>query len=220
ESKSNYNLKQIKTIIFDLGGVIFTDGSMLAIKKIINALHLNKCDSDIIERCFSNEPGDIGRKIRLGLISYKQFEDELASRLGLFKSKKKKMLRHLWFSSYVPNFLMRKIIKKLSKRYRLIIFSGNVQKRIEYLKKRFKIFKYFDDEIYSYDYQMNKRDIELYEELLNHINCNPSEALLIDDGINNIKRAESVGLHGIHYTYTEKLVEDLREFGIEIRIKY
>ena len=32
---------QIKTIIFDFGGVLFTDGTWAAIKKIKNALHLN-----------------------------------------------------------------------------------------------------------------------------------------------------------------------------------
>ncbi|MHA1150681.1 MAG: HAD-IA family hydrolase [Promethearchaeota archaeon] len=206
----------IKTIIFDLGGVVFTDGSILAIKKIKNALHLKKEDEKAIEECFSNDPGAMGQLIRLGLISLREFEEQFAKKLNLSK-KKKKMIRHLWFSSYVPNFFMAKLLKQLSSKYRLVVFSGNVRERIEYMKKRYhKIFKYFDDAVYSFNYQKNKRDMTFYEDLLNHIDCAPEQAILIDDSINNIHRAKALGMDGIHYSYTEKLIKDFEKKGIKV----
>ena len=208
---------KIKTIVFDLGGVVFTDGSMLAIKKIKRALRLKNEDLEILEECFDNEPGSMGRLIRLGLITFDEFVDKFAKKLNLPKSKKNK-IRDLWFSSYVPNYLMKKIIERLSKNYRLVIFSGNVKERIKYLKKRYhKIFKHFDDAVYSFDYQKNKRDLSFYRELLNHIKCDPSEAIFIDDSWNNIERAESLGLNGIHFSYTEQLLDDFEQYGIELK---
>ena len=207
---------QIKTIVFDFGGVLFTDGSLVAIKKIQRAFKLKECDTEDIMDCFSNEPGAIGNLIRLGKISLEEFEDGFAERLGLTDSQKR-TLRHHWFSSYVPNYLMKKVVKKLAKDYNLIAFSGNVRERIEYLRKRFrKMFKYFDDEVYSFDYGQQKRNIEFYEILLDHLDCKPEEALLIDDSPRNIRIARSIGMHGIRYSYTEQFLDELKDYGIEL----
>lgn len=216
--KAQVNKPTIKTIVFDLGGVIMTDGSMLAVKKIKNALQLRKEDEQAIEECFSNDSGAMGQLLRLGLLTLSEFEDEFARKLSL-SNKQKKMIRHLWFSSYVPNFFMTKLLKQLSKQFRLVIFSGNVRERIEYMRKRYhKVFKYFDDAVYSFDYQKNKRDMAFYDELLTHLDCKPEEALLIDDSVNNISRAKAFGMDGVHYAYTEKLIKDFDKKGIKVHL--
>ncbi len=208
----------IKTIIFDFGGVIFTDGSWAAVKKLKNALRLQDEDCTILEECFSNEPGAMGQLLRLGLITLDEFLDRFIEKLGLKKSKKK-LIKNLWFSSYVPNYNMRKIIKKLSKNYRLVAFSGNVKERIEYLEKRYDILKFFNDRVFTFDHQKNKRDLEIYYELLEHIDCDPSEAVLIDDSWNNINRAKKVGLHAIYFAYTKQFLKDLDKLDIKVEIK-
>ncbi|MFW9989757.1 MAG: HAD-IA family hydrolase [Candidatus Odinarchaeota archaeon] len=98
------------------------------------------------------------------------------------------------------------------------MFSGNIKERIEYLNEKYDFLKYFDDTVFSFDYHQNKDDIEFYEELTKHLKCDPSEALLIDDEKKNIKIARSLGFKGIHYYYTEKLIEDLKNYGINIEI--
>ena len=211
------NIGHIKTIVFDFGGVIFTDGSWMALKKIRNTLRLKDEDYKLLKECFSNEPGDSGRLIRLGLITLDEFLDRFIEKLNLPKSKKKK-IKHLWFSSYVPNYNMRKILKLLSKKYRLIAFSGNVRERIDYLDKRYNILKYFDDMVFTFDYQKNKRDLLFYEELLDHLDCEPSEAVLIDDSWNNIHRAEQVGMKSVHFSYTKKLLRELEKIDVKINI--
>lgn len=210
-------IKQIKTIVFDFGGVIFTDGSWMARKKIRNAFRLKDEDVELLKECFTNEPGDMGQLIRLGLISLDEFLDKFITKLNLPKSKKK-LIKHLWNSSYVLNYKMRKVLKRLSKKYRLVAFSGNVRERIEYLEKRYNILKYFDDMVFTFDYQKNKRDLELYRELLEHIDCEPSEAVLIDDSWNNVYRAEEVGMKGVVFSYTKKLLRDLEKIDIKIKI--
>jgi len=220
ESELN-SLKEtpIKTIVFDFGGVIFTDGSWAALKKIKNTLRLKEEDIEALEECFGNEPGAMGQLLRLGIISLDEFLDRFVKKLGLKKSKKK-LIKNLWFSSYVPNYNMRKIIKKLykTKKYRLVAFSGNVRERIKYLEKRYDLLKFFDDKVFTFDYQKNKRDMEFYSELLLHVDCDPSEAVLIDDSWNNISRAQKVGMKAIHFAYTKKFLKDLKKLDIEINL--
>ncbi|MBY9007068.1 MAG: HAD-IA family hydrolase, partial [Candidatus Lokiarchaeota archaeon] len=120
--------------------------------------------------------------------------------------------------SYVPNYRMMKLVKNLSKNYRLVIFSGNVKERIEYLEKRYHFLKYFDETVFSFDYNINKQKLDFYYELLAHIDCKPEEAILIDDSWDNIRRAKKVGLNGVYFLYTKQLLKTLKKFGIKIKL--
>jgi len=114
---------------------------------------------------------------------------------------------------------MHELIKKLKgQNYRLIIFSGNIRERITFLDKRYGFSKYFDDYLYSFDYEINKDDIRFYKELLKHINCEPNEAILIDDEKKNINYAHSIGLNGILYYYTQHLVDELRKYNVNVNM--
>jgi len=208
-------MNNIKTIIFDLGGVYFTPGSFLAIEKIREIYDIK--NEKLLREIFSDNPNSEGNLLRKGLMTIDEFEDKLFSKLEINK-KEKKHTRYIWFGSYCIHYGIEDLIKVLKKKYRLLIFSGNVRERIEYLDKKCDFLKYFDDTVFSFDYQKNKNDIEFYEELIKHIECEPSEAILIDDEKKNIKIARSLGFKGIHYYYTEKLVEDLKNYGIIVDI--
>ena len=208
-------MNDIKTIIFDLGGVYFTPGSFLAIEKIREIYDIK--NEKLLREFFSDNPNSEGNLIRKGLMTIDEFEEKLFSKLEINK-KERKHTRYIWFGSYCIHYGIENLIKALKKEYRLLIFSGNVRERIEYLDKKCDFLKYFDDALFSFDYQKNKDDIEFYKELLKHIKCEPSEAILIDDEKKNVKIARSLGLKGIHYYYTEKLMQDLKNYGIFVDI--
>ncbi|MFW9828145.1 MAG: HAD family hydrolase [Candidatus Thorarchaeota archaeon] len=202
----------IKTIIFDLGGVYFTPGSFLAIEKIKEIYDIE--NEKALREIFSDQPNSEGNLLRRGLITIDEFEESLFSKLGINK-KERKHTRYIWFGSYCIHYGIESLLQELKRnKYRLLIFSGNVRERVEYLEKKCGFLKYFDDIVFSFDYHLNKDDIEFYRELINHIECEPSEAILIDDEKKNIKIARSMGLRAIHYYYTEKLIEDLKKYGI------
>ena len=85
------------------------------------------------------------------------------------------------------------LIKSLKKNYRLVVFSGNVKRRIDFLNKRYNFRKYFDDYVFSYTFHHDKEEIEFYYELLKHINCKLNQALLIDDSNKAVKMARTIG---------------------------
>jgi len=204
----------IKTIVFDLGGVFFTSGTILAIEKIKELYNIE--DETLLREIFSDRPNTEGYLIRKGLITIDEFEERLFSKFGINK-KEKKHARYIWFGSYCIHYGIEELLKILKKNYRLLIFSGNVRERVEYLEEKCGFLRYFDDTVFSFDYQENKNDIEFYEELLKHLECEPSEAILIDDVKKNVLIARSLGINGIHFYYTEKLIDDLKKYDVIIK---
>ena len=201
----------IKTIVFDLGGVYFTSGSTLAIEKIKEIYDIK--DEELLRKIFHDKPTTEGYLLRKGLITIDEFEEQLFKKLGIDR-KERQHTRYIWFGSYCVHYGIEDLLRILKKSYRLVIFSGNVRERIEYLDKKCNFLRYFDDTVFSFDYQKNKNDVEFYKELIKHLGCKPSEALLIDDEKKNIWIARSLGINGIHYYYTEKLINDLKKFNI------
>ena len=133
----NFN---IKTIIFDLGGVYFSSGTTLAIKKIVD--YYNIRDKEVVMDIFGNKPESEGYLLRLGLITMKEFERSIVSKLQL-QEKDKDHIRYVWFNSYIPNYRMKEVVKQLRNMdYKLVIFSGNVRERIEFLDSRYNFLRY------------------------------------------------------------------------------
>ncbi len=208
--KSQFN---IKTLVFDLGGVYFTSGTYLAIEKIKEIYDIE--NESLLKEIFHDNQNTEGNLIRRGLITIDEFEEKVFLKLNI-QNKEKDHIRYIWFGSYCLHYGIEKIIKELRKNYRLVIFSGNIRERVEYLNKKCEFLKYFDDTVFSFDYHTSKDSLEFYKELINHINCNPSEAILIDDEKKNIQLARSLGFNGIHFYYTEKLIKDLKKFNINL----
>jgi epoxide hydrolase-like predicted phosphatase len=204
----------IKTIVFDLGGVFFTSGTILAIEKIKELYNIE--DETLLREIFSDKPNTEGYLIRKGLITIDEFEERLFSKLGINK-KEKKHARYFWFGSYCIHYGMEELLKILKKNYRLLIFSGNVRERVEYLEEKCGFLRYFDDTVFSFDYQKNKNDVEFYEELIKHLECEPPEAILIDDMKKNVSIARSLGINGINFYYTEKLIDDLKKYDVIVK---
>lgn len=202
----------IKTIVFDLGGVLFTSGTTLAIKKIAINYGINYRKVGVI---FLDKTHELGYKLRSGMISMEEFLDNVIKKLNL-EEEDKEHIQNIWFNSYIPHFGMFDLIKNLKKNYRLVIFSGNVKTRIAFLNKRYDFLKYFDDYVFSYIYHHNKKEIEFYNELINHLGCEPNQSLLIDDSSKAVKTARSLNLNALIFYYTEKLIKDLKNFNIKI----
>lgn len=202
----------IKTIVFDLGGVLFTSGTTLAIKKIATNYGINYRKVGVI---FIDKTHELGYKLRSGMISMEEFLDIVIKKLNL-EEEDKEHIQNIWFNSYIPHFGMLDLLKNLKNNYRLVAFSGNVKTRIDFLNNRYDFLKYFDDSVFSYIYHHNKNEIEFYYELLNHLNCEPNQSLLIDDSSKTVKIAKSIGLNAIIFYYPEKLIKDLEKFNIKM----
>lgn len=202
----------IKTIIFDLGGVYFTDGTQRAIDIISERFGLDKF---LVADVFK---GEIGTKYRKSEISHDEFWN-LAKKVLEIESETDE-LAEIWLSGYVPIEGTVQIIKALKENgYELLFLSDNVQERIDYLTARYDFLNYFKDGVFSHLVGTRKPDIKMYQYALDKTNNSPEECVYIDDKENLLIPASELGIKTIHFKNADYLYEKLAELGVKIKYK-
>ncbi len=205
----------IKAIILDLGGVYFSDGTNIAFEKIKSLI---KVPREKLEQLFHGKQGTLGGLFYRGKIEPEVFWKKVAQELQIDTSTARK-LREIWYSAYTPNLGMKELILRLRKRYKLIVFSGNIKERVELLDKKYQFKQNFDDFVFSFEVGATKKDPIFYEALiekLSKLNIKPEEAILVDDKEKALEMAKSFHINTILFKDTEQLNWDLNRFGIKI----
>ena len=83
--------------------------------------------------------------------------------------------------------------------------------------ERFDFLQWFDGRVVSGEEKMRKPFREFYKLLLNRYSINPSQALLIDDNLRNIKAAEDIGIKGILFIDPGQLINELTNYKIQFK---
>ena len=79
---------------------------------------------------------------------------------------------------------------------------------------KFPWLEWFEGILVSGDEGMRKPFPEIYELILSRYNINREEAVFIDDSEKNIDGCEAVGIKGIHFTDADGLEDRLKELGV------
>ena len=202
----------IKTIIFDLGGVYFTDGTQRAIN-IISEKY--KLDKNIVADVFK---GEIGTKYRKSQISNDEFWNLAKQVFGI--TAKNEELNEIWLSGYVPIEGTVQTIQNLKANgYELLFLSDNVQDRVDYLTARYDFLDYFKDGVFSHLVGTRKPEIKMYQYALDKTKNKPEECVYIDDKENLLLPAQELGMKTIHFKNAEYLNNKLIELGVDIKAK-
>ena len=77
-------------------------------------------------------------------------------------------------------------------------------------EERFDFLSWFDGKIISGEAGIVKPDLKIYKLLINRYDLNPQHTIFIDDKEENIRAAELLGIHGIHFQNASKLRKDLQ----------
>lgn len=103
------------------------------------------------------------------------------------------------------------ILKELKKHYKLVLLSDNVREWVDYILKVNKDLEIFDYKFFSYELESIKEDNITFVKVLDKIKAKPEEVFFIDDSLENIKSAESIGITGVQFTTAEELEQKLKE---------
>lgn len=200
----------IKTIVFDLGGVIFKEGKSVALENLYKTYQYDK--KIVFDILWSHKSIDL----RKGIIEDWEFWDWAQGQVP--EEYNVLNIKRAWYDGYILDKDMLGIVKRLYRRYRLVIFSGNIKSRIEYLERKYHFRKYFDLEIYSYDYHVTKPDKKFIEILIGQLGGKPEEMVYIDDVEECVIIAKSFGINAIVYESgkVRRLENELRGFGIDL----
>ena len=74
---------------------------------------------------------------------------------------------------------------------------------------RFPFFKEFDGIVVSGQEKMIQPDRQIYHLLLDRYNLKAENTIFIDDNIKNVRAAEEIGLHAIHFESPSQLKTSL-----------
>jgi putative hydrolase of the HAD superfamily len=200
----------VKAIVVDLGGVLFAEGSSEAADVLSRRYGYDK---NVVLGVF-HSPESIA--LRKGLISDEEFWSWAQSSLP--ERYDARTIQRAWYDGYLLDQDVLELIRGLKSRYKLLVFSGNIKSRVDYLDGKYDFRKYFDQEIYSFDHGLNKPDKAFVDVMLEKAGCRPDEIVYIDDQISSTAPAQALGVNTVIYRRGEiqKLRESLSRLGVEL----
>ncbi len=140
-----------RTVIFDLGGVYFGDGTRIAIDAIAAKYKIGRhAVADILN-------GESGKEYRIGKISAGQFWQQAITQWNIQASSE--ALSRLWCSSYQADEGTVRLVDRLKNAgHELLYLSDNTRERVAYLDARYSFLQKFDDGIFSHLVKLKKPD--------------------------------------------------------------
>ena len=181
-------MDQIKNIVFDLGGVVFSRDPKKFEPEFI------KFFSYIT---FPQMP-HFWEEYDRGVSSY----DKAISDLAEYNSCSIELAETNLRRSIVTQeeiIHTKKLIADLKQAgYKLFVLSNMALQFIEFLRTT-EVYRYFDGEVISCEEHVVKPDAEIYRILIKRYNINPSQTLFIDDRKSNVEAACNEGWHGFNF---------------------
>jgi putative hydrolase of the HAD superfamily len=98
------------------------------------------------------------------------------------------------------------------KGYKIYILSNYPKKTYDLTRKQLEFINDFDGALFSFEIKKIKPDPDIFISLMNKYNFNATEAVFLDDNINNIEAAQKLGFKTIHFTSRERALEELNKF--------
>ena len=184
----------IKTIAFDLGGVIITIDQSQAVSRFkeIGAVDVEE---------WLNPYTQIGifGDLEHGLITAEDFRVELSKLIG--KEVTAEQCAYAWqgYAKDVPMRNLEKVKRLRQQGYRVVLLSNTNPYMMEWaMSPQFDgqghtLADYFDDCYLSYELQMMKPSEEIFRYVLMQEKTFPQEILFVDDGPRNVAAASQIG---------------------------
>ena len=197
----------IKTVISDLGGVYFTDGSARAIERIgaTHDIHADKVREVLM--------GDLGSRYRIGEISAAEFWDRAKESWDLQISTDE--IASVWLRAYEPIDGTVAIVDRLrAAGYEMLFLSNNVQERIDYLESAYGFLHRFEDGVLSHRVGLKKPDPKIYQLVLEKASCPAAQCVFVDDKPPMLEPAERIGMSVVAFESPDQLERQLRALGL------
>lgn len=183
-------LEGIKNIIFDLGGVILNIDYQLTVNGFENL------GIDNFDEIFSqHKQSTLSDDFETGRITEYEFYEGIKSISGkAFTFEEYKIAWNALLLDLPKKRI--KVLKELSEKYRLFLFSNTNETHYkEFVTKVESDFNtIFEKTYYSHQFGKRKPDSDSFSSILNENNLIADETLFVDDSIQHIESANSLGI--------------------------
>jgi len=210
---------KIKTIFFDIGGVLqLGKYSIKAMKRhhlISVHVHMAKKIKVDLDQWFDAIDTPYAKSIE-GKIPRAKAMNQIASNLKVDRKKLEKIWVKEYKSHYKKNKELFDIVKKLKKQgYKIAILSDQWYLSKDALVSS-KDMKIFNPVIISCDVGMRKPNSKIYELALKKAKAKPKESLFIDNQTWNLMPAKKLGMKTILFKNNKQTLKELKKFGVTL----
>jgi glucose-1-phosphatase len=183
---------RIEAVIFDIGNVLVPFDWQLAEKQIRvrtrNDTEEARKEFFLLRERF--ELGQVSRELFLQsairILDFRGATDEFAA---------------IWNGIFSPNDEMEEFVVRLKDSLPLYLLSNTSELHLDYLKEHFRVFQHFVDGVYSFRVKCAKPDPEIFAMAAKQFGVIPARTILVDDLIQNVESAASLGMHAIQYDW-------------------
>lgn len=205
-------MKNIDTIIFDLGGVLIDwnpeyvfldefDGNREKMEWFFD----NICTMDW------NENQDAGYPLQKATEERIAMFPEYEKLIRMYYGRWEEMLGEAIDGTV-------SILKSLvnNPNYKVVALTNWSAETFPIALQRFEFLQWFEGILVSGEEKTRKPFPEIYQLTLNRFNIKPEQSIFIDDNIRNVEAANQLGINGIHFESPDALIDKLKTFSIRI----
>jgi 2-haloacid dehalogenase len=205
-------MKQIDTIIFDLGGVLIDWNPEYVYLDVFNGdrekmkwFFDNICTHDWNENQDAGYPLAKATEERVAL--FPEHEDLIR----MYYSRWVDMLGEAIFDTVE---ILDQLISK--KQHKIVALTNWSHETFPIALERFEFLHWFEGIVVSGEEKTRKPFKEIYETTLNRFNIKADQSIFIDDNLRNIEAANALGINGVHFKSSKLLIAQLKTYNIYI----
>jgi len=196
----------IKTVIFDLGGVLVRTEDKGPRAALAAKYDMSYSDlSALVYGCESAEMATRGQK------TAEEHKETVLYDLGLPPGTFPAFGKDFWAGDSLDRHLVDFIVG-LKANYKTALLSNAWDDLREMLINQWKIDEIFDEIFISAELGEAKPDPEIFDIVIKSLGQNPAELIFIDDFPENIVAAREAGMNAVQFLNREQILEELGEY--------
>ncbi|MEV0269417.1 HAD family phosphatase [Hamadaea sp. NPDC050747] len=190
-----------RVLAFDLGGVLFSDGTTEFIHHVASAYGVDAADAGELLH------GALGSSYREGKLTRAEFWRAFRETLKLTVSEDD--LARLWIDGYRIHEGTRDLIQDLATRHDVYYLSDNVADRVEAVERRYRFLRLFKGGVFSHEVGVRKPDRRIYEHLLQTAQVEAEQVIFVDDKEWALAPAAQLGMTTILFRDSDQVRAEL-----------
>ncbi len=196
----------IKTVIFDLGGVLVRTEDKGPRTKLANRFGMSYEDlSALVYGCESAEMATRGE------ITSAEHKETVLRELGLPPGTFPAFGEEFWAGDSLDKELV-EFIKSLQGEYQTVLLSNAWDDLRVLLEEQWMIDGIFDQIFISAEMKTYKPDPDIFQMVIESLQQHPAELVFIDDFTENIIAAREAGINAVHFKNQEQTLSELAEY--------
>lgn len=203
-------MSKIKTVVFDIGGVLIDWNPRHLYRKVFE--NEEEMEWFLANICTYewNLQQDGGKLFSVATAELQEKYPEYSDKIGLYYGRWEEML-----NGEIKGTV--EIFRRLkSARMPLYALSNWSHEAFPIAYRKYDFMKEFDGLVVSGYEKLLKPDHAIYRVLMQRYSVRPEEAVYVDDNKPNADAAAELGFHAVHFSSPEQLRTELRSLGLEV----